>query len=184
MRVRDHDHFSGKFRGPAHQNFNLNYKDTRVVPVVFHNLTGYDAHLLVTEISTLIEGSVSLLAQTKERYISFTKYMTQHKISLRFIDSYRFLNSSPEKLASYLPEYPIIRRVFSDCDDDKLKLLLRKGVYPYEYTTSLDKLRETQLPQKEDFYSKLSRSDVSDDDYKHLTFSSRPSASTAISTSK
>ena len=167
MRVRDHDHFSGKFRGPAHQNCNLNYKDTRVVPIVFHNLTGYDAHLFVTEISTLIEGSVSLLAQTKERYISFTKYMKQHKISLRFIDSFRFLNSSLEKLASYLPEYPIIHSVFSDYDDDKLKLLLRKGVYPYEYTTSLDKLRETQLPQKEDFHSTLSRSDVSDDDYKH-----------------
>ena len=44
---------------------------------------------------------------------------------------------------------------------------MRKGVYPYEYASSLEKLDETELPPKEAFYSKLSGEDISDDDYKH-----------------
>ena len=49
-RVRDHCHFSGKFRGAAHNKFNLNYKAPKFIPVVFHNLSGYDGHLFIKKL--------------------------------------------------------------------------------------------------------------------------------------
>ena len=51
--------------------------------------------------------------------------------------------------------------------DNKLSLLTRKGVYPYEYMNSPERLKETQLPPKEEFYSRLNNEGVSDEDYAH-----------------
>ena len=64
--------------------------------------------------------------------------------------------------------------IFDDFDnlrvghnDEQFRLLLRKGVYPYEYMTSWDKFKETKLPPKEAFHSNLNMSDISEYDYKH-----------------
>ena len=50
---------------------------------------------------------------------------------------------------------------------DKISLCLRKGVYPYDYMNSPEKLSETQLPPKSAFYSKLTKQDISNEDYIH-----------------
>ena len=49
-KVKDHDHLTGKFRGPAHNTCNLKFKEPNFIPVVFHNLSGYDAHLFVKQL--------------------------------------------------------------------------------------------------------------------------------------
>jgi len=112
-RVRDHCHLTGCIdlciRGPAHSNCNLNCKDSHYIPVIFHNLSGYNAHFIIKEIATAYEGQVNLLSITKQKYISFTKNLksTENKdkntcIKLRFIDPYKFLNTSLDRLASFL----------------------------------------------------------------------------------
>ncbi|XP_051168414.1 uncharacterized protein LOC127286143 [Leptopilina boulardi] len=167
VKVRDHCHLTGKFRGPAHQDCNINYHESQIIPVVFHNLSGYDAHFIIDAIATEFEGNVNLLPINKEKYISFTKNVKGSYLKFRFIDSFKFMASSLDKLASYLDEYKIVNSVFSNYSDDKVKLLTRKGVFPYEYIDSREKLDETQLPPKEKFYSTLNDSNVSDEDYAH-----------------
>ncbi|XP_051167626.1 uncharacterized protein LOC127285571 [Leptopilina boulardi] len=166
-KVRDHSHLTGKYRGAAHEKCNLNYQDSRVVPVVFHNLSGYDAHFIIRDICLEFSGKIELLPLNKEKYISFTKYVKETEIKFRFIDSFKFMASSLEKLASYLSEYKIVNQVFSNFTSEEIELLTRKGVLPYEYLDSRQKLEETNLPAKEKFYSTLNDSTVSDEDYLH-----------------
>ena len=61
------------------------------------------------------------------------------------------------------------KNTYSFCNSDlnKFILLLRKGVYPYEYMNSWEKFNETSLPSKEDFYSNLNMEDIDDIDYRH-----------------
>ncbi|XP_043465724.1 uncharacterized protein LOC122500722 [Leptopilina heterotoma] len=166
-KVRDHSHLTGKYRGPAHEACNLNYQDSRVIPVVFHNLSGYDAHFIIEDICLEFEGRIELLPLNKEKYISFSKHVKGTEIKFRFIDSFKFMASSLEKLASYLTEYKIVKQAFSNFTLEEINLLTRKGVLPYEYLDNLVKLKETRLPDKENFYSTLNDSGISDDDYLH-----------------
>ena len=58
-KVRDHDQITGKYRGSVHSNGNINRKLTKKVPVIFHNLRGYDGHLTKQEIGKFdVEKSV------------------------------------------------------------------------------------------------------------------------------
>jgi len=139
------------------------------VPVKFHNLSGYDAHLFVKNLNMMGEGDIDCIPNTEELYISFSKCIyddeKKFKYKIRFIDSFRFLPASLDKLAGNLEpnQFKHARETFSDeCD-----LLLRKGVFPYDWFDSLEKLKETKLPPKEEFYSKLNDSETSDSDYEH-----------------
>jgi len=180
-RVRDHCHLTGRYRGPAHSNCNLNYNDSYVIPVFFHNLSGYDAHFIIQDVANAFPGRVDLLPLTKEKYISFTKNVKDTVadergkrkwktcVKLRFVDSFKFLGTSLEKLASYLDKskLKIARSEFRELSSEDFELLTRKGVFPYEYIDSVDKLRETRLPPRESFYSSLTDDTVSVDDYEH-----------------
>ena len=161
--VRDHCHITGRFRGAAHNVCNLKLRlnpKTTTIPVVFHNLQGYDSHLLMQAISKM-EGRVSCIPNNTEKYISFSLGQ------LRFIDSAQFLLASLDKLVSANnPEaFQITARY--EPDHQKRQLLLCKGVYPYEFMDSWERFEKAQLPPKEAFYSKLSDEHISDSDYAH-----------------
>ena len=85
---------------------------------------------------------------------------------IKFIDSFKFMATSLDKLVNNLPKnaFNNIKRHYAK---DKLSLLVRKGVYPYEYMNSPEKLKETQLPPKEAFYSRFTDEGISDEDYEH-----------------
>ena len=176
-KVRDHCHFTGQYRGAAHNKCNLMCKKPKILPVIFHNLQGYDAHLFIKQLARL-EGDLNCIPSTEEKYISFSKSikvgeyyclklgkMCPINFEIRFLDSFKFLQTSLANLVSNLSPDDFIntKHVFKK----NTELLTRKGVYPYDYVSSLNKLSETCLPPKEEFYSRLNDEDISDDDYQH-----------------
>ena len=137
----------------------------------------YDAHLFIKQLSS-IPGELNCIPSTEEKYISFSKKIkvdeyksrrTGETLSLyfeiRFIDSFKFLQTSLTNLVENLQpdDFHNTKEIFRKNVD----LLTRKGVYPYDYVSSIEKLSETQLPPKEEFYSKLNDENVSDEDYQH-----------------
>ena len=87
------------------------------------------------------------------------------KFEIRFIDSFKFLQTSLANLVSNL-QPPDFSNLQKNVKTNSL-LLTRKGVYPYDYVTSIEKLQETKLPPKEAFYSILYNEEISDEDYQH-----------------
>ena len=94
---------------------------------------------------------------------------SQQYIKLRFIDSYKFLNTSLDKLASFLStdQLKILRSKFESLSTEDFNLLTRKGVFPYEYLDCANKLQDPCLPTRESFYSSLTGETVSETDYTH-----------------
>ena len=72
IKVRDHCHYKGLYQGPTHMICNLQYMISHYIPVVFHNLSGYNVHLFIRELGkTFHSGSISVISENKEKYISF-----------------------------------------------------------------------------------------------------------------
>ncbi|CAB4017625.1 Gastrula zinc finger [Paramuricea clavata] len=157
-RVRDHDHVTGLYRGAAHNMCNLKYRITWKVPVVFHNLRGYDSHLIMQEIGKF-KMNINVVPNNMEKYISFSLGK-----SLVFIDSIQFMVSSLEALVSNLsPEdFRIVGQRWQGEDFD---IVRQKGIFPYEYLDDISKLNTEGLPSKDKFYSSLYESEVKEEDY-------------------
>ena len=177
-KVRDHCHYTGRYRGAAHNSCNLKYKKPEFIPVVFHYLSGYDSHLFIKNLG-FTTGNIDCIPVNEEKYISFTKNkkVGEYKdkktdkvkdinFKIRFIDSFKFMSTSLETLVNNLPE-ECFHALKKEYGEDKLKILKRKGVYPYEYMNSLERFKETKLPPKEAFYSSLSGEGITDEDYRH-----------------
>ena len=116
-----------------------------------------------------ITRDVNLLSRTCiVMYYSFMKYVEGIEVQLRFIDSLRFMASALEKFASYLDNLKIAEPEFKKSyTTEQIELLERKGVFPYDYGSSLEKLEKKELPTKEDFHSSLYNSDINEKDYQH-----------------
>ena len=166
-KVADHCHISGKFRQTLCNTCNLKLQTPNFIPCFLHNLSNYDAHFIVTELG-YDSKTISVIPNSEEKFISFSKHVTNN-FSIRFIDSCRFMASSLSTLASNLitPGFEKFRETAKHFFTEDMKLVTRKGVYPYEYTDSWDKLEETNLPEKNDFYSTLTESNIDDNEYKH-----------------
>ena len=95
-KVRDHCHISGKYRGAAHCSCNINFKITKKVPAIFHNLKVYDSHLIFKELSKF-NVKISVTSNELEKYMAFTINK-----NLVFIESMQFINCSLDKLVKNL----------------------------------------------------------------------------------
>ena len=216
-KVRDHCHYTGKYRGAAHIICNLRYKVPKEIPTVFHNGSTYDYHLIIKELVKEFEGNFECVGENTEKCITFSvpiKKKIENKdleitYKFKFIDSYRFMASSLSKLVDNLSEgirnnkcvncnscldyikiknaqlllkcfncnnyykkkfnkdlIKKFKNTYSFCNNDLniFILLLRKGVYPYEYMDNLERFNETLLTSKEPFYSNLNMENI---DYRH-----------------
>ena len=146
--------------------------------VVFHNLAGYEAHLFIRELSKHVT-KMGVIAKNTEDYISFSmkvevdKYIDKagkersKEIEPRFIDGIKFMSSSLDSLVNNLAKGDHQFLGFENYSNYQCKLLIQKGIYPYEYMDSWDRFEETSLPPAKHFYSKLNMSGVSKTDYEH-----------------
>ena len=219
-KVRDHCHYTGKYRGAAHNICNLRYKIPKDIPIIFHNDSTYDYHFIIRELVKEFEGNFECLVENTEKYITFSvpikKRIENKDIEIyyktKFVESYRFMATSLSKLVDNLTEgihndkcikcksnlcymkvldKKLIFRSF-DCkknyrkeinkelierfastykfcnnDINKFIMLLRKGVYPYEYMDGWNKFNEKSIPSKESFYSSLTLENITEVDYIH-----------------
>ena len=108
-KVRDHCHFTGKFRGAAHSICNLRYKVPQEIPVKIHNGSKYDYHFIIKELAEEFRGEeFECLGENTEKYISFSVPIKKEHdndsgetitYKIKFIDSCRFI---PSKLSNHV----------------------------------------------------------------------------------
>ena len=176
QKVRDHCHVTGKYRGAACNRCNLHLKLPNFIPVIFHNLTGYDGHLIMQELGKF-NRPISVIPLNMEKYMTFSvsRSVTNKKTgksnlvpSLKFIDSFRFQSASLSKLVDSLKESGLGKFQFtSQIFQDNLDLMTRKGVYPYKFIDSLDKFNVKLASLKiDDFNNDLTGEAISEDDFK------------------
>ena len=177
MRVRDHCHITGKFRGSAHQQRNLKLRikpENIKIPIIFHNLRCYDSHFIMQRVGEIANKhgytnkkgekqdlNINAIPNNMEKYMAFM--LGNH---LTFIDSFQFMSSSLDKLVSNLPKDDLIytSKAFKG---KRLDLMSQKGVYPYDFMDSFEKFNQTELPTKDQFHSILNDQHITDDEYDH-----------------
>ena len=174
--VKDHCHITGKYMGASHQKCNINRNDKHLkIPVFFHNCKGYDSHFIIKEFSKKqhsyinkknkeIVSKIDVVAANSEKFITFSYNKMQ------FLDTFAFMSSGLDKLVE-LKKYSYGEDSFihtkRHIEENLFKLSTRKGVYPYEYVDNASKLKDKCLPSIDKFYSKLTETGISEDDYKH-----------------
>ena len=110
--MRDHCHYTGKYRGAVHNICNLRYKIPKEIPIVFHNGSTYDYHFIIKELVKEFEGNFECVGENTEKYITFSvpiKKKIENKdmeitYKIKFIDSFRFMATSLSKLVDNLTE--------------------------------------------------------------------------------
>lgn len=151
-KCRDHHHVSGQYRGALCSFCNLQKKNLLFVPLYCHNLSGFDSHLLLRSLK-VDQSRFRTLSRNSEKII--TLMLGKFKL----IDSSSFMPESLENLVINLfdkgEEYFKQTKKIAGGSRQKLHMLTRKGVFPYEYLDNVSKLSEGSLPPQSCFYSSL-----------------------------
>ena len=110
-KVRDHCHYTGKYRGAAHDIYNLRYKTPKGIPVAFHSGSAYDYNLLIKGLAKEFEGQFECLGEITKKFITLSvpikKELANSKTityKMKFIDSFRFMPSKLSSLVDNLSE--------------------------------------------------------------------------------
>ena len=110
VKVRDHCHFTRKYRGAAHSICNLRYKVVKEIPLVFHNGSAYDYHFIIKYLARKFYGHFECLGENTEKYVTFSVSIKklindeneddkeskpkEIKYRIKFIDSCRSMSDS------------------------------------------------------------------------------------------
>ena len=191
-KVQDHCHYTGTFRGAACSKCNLNYKVLKDIPIIIditfsvpikkecdngktitHKLKFIDSfRFMSTSLSELVDN-MSGIFNSIELKSCIEKIKINSECCFAGLKNNRLIYKYKEckeewkrPINELIEKFPSIYQ-FCNGDLNKFVLLLRKGVYPYEYMDSWEKFDETTLPPKEAFYSNLNLEDISDEDYAH-----------------
>ena len=121
---------------------------TKKVSITFHNLRGYDSHLITQEIGKFVV-KVNVIPTGLKKYVTFTI-----NNNLVFIDSMQFMNSSLDALVKNLSDNDF-KYLFEEFSGDLSKLVKQKGVYPYEYIDNFKTFSGDKLPDRCKFFSSL-----------------------------
>ena len=172
-KVRDHCKYSGEFLGSAHSRCNL-YRKVNLdkIPVFYHNLSGFDSHLIFDSIS---QSPNSITCEVIGQNLSniFSIICGQ----LQFKDSLKFLPASLDKLSSNLKKkngpltskFPSIcdhfQKQFETFDESVFELLTKKQNFPYSYITSFERLNDKNLPDQKYFFNELTKKHISEYEY-------------------
>ena len=131
QKVKGHCHYTGKFRGAAHNICNLKYKIPKEILVVTHNAS-YDHHFIIKQLAKIFKGQFECLGENTEKYITFSVPIKKefHKgetttYKLKFIDSFRFMPTALCILVKYLSD-GLHRDKRKDCKS-KLSYVSVKG---------------------------------------------------------
>ena len=108
-KVRDHCHYTGRFKGVAHSRCNLRYEVPKKTPIVFHSGSTYDYHFVIKKLVKESEGGFECLEENTEKYITFSLPLKKkndnvinYTYRLKFIDSYRSISTSLSNLVDIL----------------------------------------------------------------------------------
>ena len=149
-------------------------RTVKKIPIFFHNLGGYDSHIIFNNLNKASVETPSVIAKAIEKFVTFSIG------KLQFKDSLQFLNSSLEKLTENLAAkavhgtkledvFPNLHKYFKEkwghLPEEAFQMLTRKGVYPYSYMDNFEKFEETSLPPKEKFFNDLSKKHISEEDF-------------------
>ena len=117
---------------------------TDKIPVSFHNLRGYDAHLIMQEIGKF-KLPINVIPNNMERYMSFMLGR-----QLIFLDSFQFMGTSLEKLVQNLPDNKF-KYTSEEFRGEKLEFMKQKSVYPYDYMDSFQKFEKKSPEERKIF---------------------------------
>ena len=139
-KVRDHCHYTGKFRGAAHSICNLRYKVPKEIPVVAYNVA-YGHHFIINQLGKQFRGQFKCIGENDEKCITFSAPIKRNMIMVKQLHTGQSLLIALDLcqphyqnlLITYLKGFIKISVKFVNLN---LVLLLRKGLYPYEYMES------------------------------------------------
>ena len=155
-KVRDHCHATGKFRRAAHWNCNIKFQLTKRISVIFHNLKGYNSHIIFSELHRF-DVKISVIPNGLEKYVAL--FLGKNLV---FIDSIQFMNSSLDKLVKNLSDEDF-KYLVEEFGSGNLKILKQKSAYPYEYMNSFERFNEETLPARKYFFSSTKKGKIDND---------------------
>ena len=131
--IRDYCTVTGKFRGGSHSKCNKILGVPKKLPIIFHNLQGYEVQIIFTELNNF-NVDIEVIPETIDKYMSIIVNK-----NIIFVDSLQFYKGWLDTLPSNLNNKDF-KHLISEFGVDKLEIFKREDAYPYEWVDSYENL--------------------------------------------